>query len=141
MTPILPFTQEDLAQLSAKPSVSFSDQLRKVLQGLKLVLDAAQKGGPTLQLEDAYGDIREWLFSHSIEVQTLLVGPQPALGKGAKGKTTLWSLQPKSADGLFFILKSPVLWVDRSSKPADWRPLLTALILELKKPRKSPARK
>ena len=141
MTPILPFTQDDLAQLSAKPAVSFSDQLRKVLQGLKLVLDAAQKGGPTLQLEDAYGDIREWLLSNSSEIQTLLAGPQPALGKGGRGKTTLWSLQPNSADGLFFLLKSPVLWVDKSSKPADWRPLLTALILELKKPRKSSVRK
>ncbi len=140
MTPILPFNQEDLAKLSAKPSTSFSSQLRKVLQGLKLVLDAAQKGGPTPQLEEAYGDIREWLLSHSPEIQALLVGPQPPLG-GSRGKTPLWSLQPKSADGLFFILKNPFLWVDKSSKPQDWRPLLTALIQELKKPRKSPAKK
>lgn len=141
MTPILPFTQDDLSQLSAKPASIFSDQLRKVLQGLKLVLDAAQKGGPTIQLEDAYGDIRDWLLAHSNEIETLLASPQPSLGKGGKGKTTLWSLEPKSADGLFYLLKSPVLWVDRSSKPSDWRPLLTAIILELKKPKKTPSPK
>lgn len=132
MTPLLPFAPEDLARLSSAPKVSVEEQVRRVLLGLKLVLDSSQKGGPTPQLEDAYGDIREWLIDNAELIQKVVDGTSPLSSHHAT-KGPQWSLTPRAFDGLYFLLRSPILWVDRSSRPKEWRPLLNSIILDLKK--------
>lgn len=139
MTPLLPFAPEDLARLSSSPVVSVEEQVRRVLLGFKLVLDAAQKGGPTPQLEEAYSDIREWLIDNAELIQRVIDGPEPPSSHRAS-KGPQWSLAPKACDGLFHLLRSPILWVDRASRPQQWRPLLNAIILNLKR-RGRPRRK
>lgn len=132
MTPLLPFAPEDLARLSNAPKITVEEHVRKVLLGLKLVLDAAQKGGPTPHLDEAYGDIREWLIDHAEVIRRLIDGPEPP-NSHLQSKAPLWSLRPQAFDGLYHLVRSPLLWVDRSSRPQEWRPLLNALILRLKK--------
>lgn len=132
MTPLLPFAPEDLAKLSNAPKITVEEHVRKVLLGLKLVLDAAQKGGPTPHLDGAYSDIREWLIDNADVIRRVIDGPEPINSHHAS-HAPLWSLRPQAFDGLYHLIRSPLLWVDRSSRPQEWRPLLNALILRLKK--------
>ncbi len=139
MTPLLPFAAEDLARLSNTPKISVEEHIRRVLLGLKLVLDAAQKGGPTPHLDEAYSDIREWLIDHAEVIRKVIDGTEPPKSLCAS-QAPLWSLKPQAFDGLYHLVRSPLLWVDRSSRPQEWRPLLNALILRLKKKRRPRAK-